>query len=132
VGQDALKTILAISLGASLGAPLRWLLGLKRDSLLPPLPPGILLRTLWAPISSALRSPILRRLLQCLAYGGCRSSPGCGGGGFTTFSTFSAEFVSLLQQGRTVTAGRVVAVHVIGSVVMTFLGIGSFAWVNGS
>lgn len=48
-------------------------------------------------------------------------------GGLTTFSTFSAEVVSLLQQGRAVTAGGVVAVHVIGSVTMTFLGIGSYA-----
>jgi fluoride exporter len=53
-------------------------------------------------------------------------------GGLTTFSTFSAEVVSLLQQGRATMAGGVVAAHVVGSVAMTFLGIGSFAWANGT
>lgn len=53
-------------------------------------------------------------------------------GGRTTFSTFSVEVVTLLQQGRTALAGGAVAVHVIGSVTMTFLGIGSYAWVDGT
>ena len=46
-------------------------------------------------------------------------------GGLTTFSTFSAEVVTLLQQGRIVWAFGTVAVHVVGSVVMTFAGIGT-------
>jgi CrcB protein len=50
----------------------------------------------------------------------------------TTFSTFSAEVVSLLQQGRAAMASGAVAAHVIGSVVITFLGIGTFLWVNGN
>jgi CrcB protein len=48
----------------------------------------------------------------------------------TTFSTFSAEVTSLLQQGRAGAAGGLVAIHVIGSVSMTLLGIGTHAWVN--
>jgi CrcB protein len=51
-------------------------------------------------------------------------------GGLTTFSTFSVEVVSLLQEGRAAMAGGLVAVHVIGSVAMTLLGIGTVAWVN--
>jgi hypothetical protein len=38
----------------------------------------------------------------------------------------------LLQQGRAAMADAVVAVHVIGSVTMTFLGIGSYTWANGA
>ena len=37
------KSILAIALGAALGALLRWFLGLKLNSLLPSIPPGTLL-----------------------------------------------------------------------------------------
>ncbi|HFL2028224.1 TPA: ATP-binding protein [Pseudomonas aeruginosa] len=40
------KSILAIALGAALGALLRWFLGLKLNSLLPSIPPGTLLANL--------------------------------------------------------------------------------------
>ena len=46
-------------------------------------------------------------------------------GGLTTFSTFSAELVILLQQGRLSWALGSVALHVVGSVLMTFAGIGT-------
>jgi len=46
-------------------------------------------------------------------------------GGLTTFSTFSAEVTVLLQQGRITWALGAVAVHVAGSVAMTFGGIGT-------
>ena len=36
------KSILAIALGAALGALLRWLLGLKLNALFPTIPPGTL------------------------------------------------------------------------------------------
>jgi CrcB protein len=44
-------------------------------------------------------------------------------GGLTTFSTFSAEVTSLLQQGRLAWACAEIATHVVSSVSMTFLGI---------
>jgi CrcB protein len=46
-------------------------------------------------------------------------------GGLTTFSTFSAELVVLLQQGRAGWALAATALHVVGSVAMTFAGIGT-------
>jgi CrcB protein len=125
-----LKSILVISLGAAVGAVLRWALGLKLNSLLPELPPGTLVANLVgayvigvaiAYFATAPTIPGEWRLL--IVTGFC--------GGLTTFSTFSAEVVSMLQQGRPAIAGGVVLVHVVGSVTMTFLGIGSFAWVNG-
>ncbi|BAN98754.1 hypothetical protein E05_39880 [Plautia stali symbiont] len=48
-------------------------------------------------------------------------------GGLTTFSTFSAEIVVLLQSGKYLWAMSSVMVHVIGSLLMTFAG---FAVVN--
>ena len=46
-------------------------------------------------------------------------------GGLTTFSTFSAELVILLQQGRAGWAIAAAGVHLLGSVTMTFAGIGT-------
>ena len=46
-------------------------------------------------------------------------------GGLTTFSTFSAEVVSQIMEGRFTWAAGAVVVHVAGSLGMTLLGIGS-------
>jgi len=46
-------------------------------------------------------------------------------GGLTTFSTFSAEVVTLLQQGQSLWAIAAAALHVAGSLVMTVAGIGT-------
>jgi CrcB protein len=46
-------------------------------------------------------------------------------GGLTTFSTFSAEVVTALVEGRAMWAVSTIAVHVIGSVVMTLCGVGT-------
>jgi CrcB protein len=51
-------------------------------------------------------------------------------GGLTTFSTFSAEIVALLQQGRTLMACAAAGIHLAGSVLMTLAGIGTVAWVR--
>ncbi|XKV51141.1 CrcB family protein [Pseudomonas sp. nanlin1] len=45
-------------------------------------------------------------------------------GGLTTFSTFSAEVVFMLQQGKLGWAAATVSAHLIGSLLMTFLGYG--------
>jgi CrcB protein len=46
-------------------------------------------------------------------------------GGLTTFSTFSAEEVTALLEGRSLWAVSTIAVHVTGSVVMTLFGVGT-------
>ena len=51
-------------------------------------------------------------------------------GGLTTFSTFSAEVTTLIQQGRVTWAGVAIAAHVIGSLLMTLLGMVSVAVFN--
>lgn len=118
------KSILAISIGAALGAVLRWHLGTRLNSLFPTVPPGTLVANLigayviglciafFATFSAI--SPEWRLLVIT---GFC--------GGLTTFSTFSAEVTTLLQQGRITWAFGAIAVHVVGSVAMTFAGIGT-------
>jgi CrcB protein len=44
-------------------------------------------------------------------------------GGLTTFSTFSAEVVMALQQGRLAWAAAQVGTHVLGSLALTLLGL---------
>jgi CrcB protein len=51
-------------------------------------------------------------------------------GGLTTFSTFSAELVHLLQEGRVSWALVALAAHVVGSVLMTLAGLATVAWVR--
>ena len=45
-------------------------------------------------------------------------------GALTTFSSFSLEVTVLLRQGQTLSAGGLIALHVCGSLLMTFLGLG--------
>jgi CrcB protein len=52
-------------------------------------------------------------------------------GGLTTFSTFSAEAVTLLSRGQYGWATTHIAVHVLGSLAMTGLGILSVQLIRG-
>lgn len=125
------KAILAISVGAALGALLRWQLGIRLNSLFPTIPPGTLVANLVGAYvigvaiaffaSFSALSPEWRLLIIT---GFC--------GGLTTFSTFAAELTILLQQGRLSWALGIVAAHVVGSVVMTFAGLATVVWARGS
>ena len=121
-----LTSVAAISLGAAAGAISRWLLGLAFNNVFPLIPLGTLLANLiggymiglvvslfafWPELGAHARLLVITGFL----------------GALTTFSTFSAEVVSLLQQGRVLMAFLAVSVHVCGSLMMTFLGIGTFS-----
>ncbi len=119
-----LNSILAISLGASMGAVLRWLLGLSLNSLFPAIPLGTLTANLLGGyligLAAALFAghPSLAPEWRLLIITGFL-------GGLTTFSTFSAEVTALLQEGRLLWAGMAISAHVLGSLTMTFLGFAS-------
>jgi len=51
-------------------------------------------------------------------------------GGLTTFSTFSAEVTSMLQEGRLTPALLTISAHLLGSLTMTVLGMASLAWIQ--
>ncbi|MFZ5957686.1 fluoride efflux transporter CrcB [Pseudomonas knackmussii] len=124
------KPILAIAIGSALGALLRWFLGLKLNSLLPSIPPGTLTANLvggyiiGAAVAYFAAVPGLAPEWRLLIITGF-----CGG--LTTFSTFSVEVVTLLQEGRLVWAMGAIAVHVTGSLLMTLLGLASMNWLMG-
>ena len=122
-----MKAIVAIFVGAGFGALLRWWLGLTLNSYFPSIPPGTLAANLiggyiigMAIAFFASSTAIAPEWRLFVITGFC--------GGLTTFSTFSSEIVALLQQGRSLGACAAVALHLMGSVVMTFAGIGTVAW----
>lgn len=122
-----LSSILAIGAGASLGAVLRWLLSLGLNAVWATMPLG----TLAANLIGAYLVGFLMSLLEVHA--------GLSAewklflitgflGGLTTFSTFSAEVVAILQSGAYVRAFATVSLHLLGSLALTILGIASYQW----
>jgi len=124
-----LKSIIVISVGAIAGALLRWWLGNALNSHFPTIPPGTLTANLIGAyvvgIAVALFAayPAIAPEWRLLVITGF-----CGA--LTTFSTYSAELVTLLQQGRAAWACAAAFVHLGGSIVMTFAGIGTVAWLK--
>ena len=119
-----LASILTISAGASAGAVLRWLLGMSLNAMVPAIPPGTLAANLiggyligvaMAVFADHPGLPPEWRLLVVTGFLG----------GLTTFSTFSAEVTTLIQQGRLLWASAAIGVHVVGSLALTLLGLAS-------
>ena len=119
------KPVLAISLGAALGALLRWQLGVRLNTLLPGMQPGTLVANIVGgyiiglAVAYFAQTPALSPEWRLFVITGF-----CGG--LTTFSTFSAEVVSLLQEGRMAWAMGTVLTHLSGSLLSTFAGLSTW------
>lgn len=120
-----LGAVAAISLGAALGALLRWTLTARLAAAAPGFPYGTLASNLvggylvgclvaWLAARASLPPEV--RLFAITGF--------CGG--LTTFSAFSAEVVDMLQKGHYGPAALVVALNVGGSIAMTFLGFATW------
>ncbi|MNC18294.1 putative fluoride ion transporter CrcB [compost metagenome] len=124
-----LKSLLVIAIGATLGAWLRWLLGMKLNALFPTIPPGTVVANMVGgyiiglAIAFLAASPSLSPEWRLLIITGF-----CGG--LTTFSTFSAETVALIQEGRLLWALGSVSLHVVGSLAMTAAGLLSYQMIG--
>ena len=122
----AVLTVLAICIGASLGALARWGLGLwlTTGGLLPwgtlaaNLIGGYLIGVAIAAFQAMPQLDPVWRLLLITGFLG----------GLTTFSSFSAEVVEFLMAGRYGLALLTAGLHVLGSLAMTVLGLKSLAW----
>lgn len=123
------KSIVAISVGASAGAVLRWWLGDRLNAIFPLLPPGTLAANILgayvigAAVAFFATFPALPAEWRLLIITGF-----CGG--LTTFSTFSAEVVGLLQRGQPLWAATEVVTHVAASLLMTFAGMATVLWLR--
>lgn len=124
-----LKTIVALSLGASLGATLRFTF----EKFLNPIFASIHIGTLTA--------NLLGGFLIGLAFSFFSKNPDIAPywrifvitgflGGLTTFSSFSAETTLLIQQGHYSSALAVIALHVLGSLALTAGGFALFSFLK--
>ena len=118
----SLTGFIAVGGGAAAGAWLRWLLGMLLNSVFPTLPLGTLAANLIGGYLMGLAmgfmshyetmSPEMRLLLTTGFLGG-----------LTTFSSFSAETVTLLARNEYGWTALLVVLHVAGSVLLTLAGI---------
>ncbi len=118
-----------VGFGAVLGAWLRWGLGLWLNPALPGLPLGTLSSNLIGgylvgiAMAFFLQHPGISPEWRLLVITGFL-------GGLTTFSTFSAETVTLLLRGQYAWGAGIIAAHLGGSLLMTVLGIQTFKWLQ--
>ena len=124
-----LQSLIAISIGASIGAISRWLVGLWLNTFFAHLPLGTLLVNLvggyFIGVALALFaahpqwSPEWRLLIVTGFLGG-----------LTTFSTFSLEMAQLLQQEKWLWLFVGISSHVLGSIIMTLFGLWTVATIK--
>lgn len=121
------RSMIAVAVGGMVGCLMRWFLALILNRYFPTIPPGTLAANLIGcyVIGVALAVFTLNPAISVewrlfVTTGFC--------GGLTTFSTFSAEVVTLMQSGRLGWAMGTIAVHLIGSLLMTLAGIATITW----
>jgi len=124
--------ILAVGGGAAIGAWLRWGLGVMLNPVFPTLPLGTLSANLIGGLLMGFAMEVITRHavmspeMQLLVTTGFL-------GGLTTFSTFSAEIVTLLLRKEYLWGTIAITSHVVGSTALTILGIlvvrALYAWV---
>lgn len=116
---------LAVGIGAMLGAWLRWGLSVAFNSLHQSVPPGTL--------AANIIGGYLIGLLVAFFSANTSIAPewrlfAITGflGGLTTFSTFSAEAVALIQQARYLAMLVHVSAHLFGSILATIAGFATY------
>ncbi|MEQ5835626.1 fluoride efflux transporter CrcB [Marinobacter sp. NFXS9] len=122
-------SVIAISAGAACGALLRWFLGLQLNALFPTVPLGTLVANLLGGYLIGLSIMIFSQAVNLSPEWRLFVITGFMGA-LTTFSTFSAEMVTLLQGGRFMWALGGIAMHVGGSLLMTLAGMGTFLFIR--
>jgi CrcB protein len=124
-----ISSVIAISIGASLGAVSRWLLGIGFNAVWATMPLGTLLANLVGGYLIGLATSFFEAQghlppeLKLLVITGFL-------GGLTTFSTFSAEVVLVMQSGDYLKAFLTIAFHLLGSLALTILGIATYSWLK--
>lgn len=125
---NLVASALAVASGAALGALLRWWLSAALNNGPSPLPLGTLAANLLGGYAIGVAvgvlalQPDLAPTWRLFIITGLL-------GGLTTFSTFSAEVVQLLQQGRLAWAMGTAGGHLAGSLLLTWAGLASVsAW----
>lgn len=123
-------SFVAVSVGAVIGANLRWGLGLWLNASYHAVP--------WGTLAANLSGGWLVGLLMGFFTHSSALAPEwrlfaitglCGA--LTTFSTFSLEMLGALQEGKWLMAIMGILVHVVGSILMTAIGFYTFTLIKG-
>ncbi len=120
------SSLVAISIGSIIGALARYGLSVTLNALVPNIPMGTLACNLIAAyivgmaiefFGSTAGLSVAWRLFVITGLAG----------GLSTFSTFSAELLTLLRDGRLAWSAGMLALHVGGSLAMTALGMATLS-----
>ncbi|MCG3188313.1 MAG: putative fluoride ion transporter CrcB [Burkholderiaceae bacterium] len=110
----------AVAAGAAIGALGRWGAGVWLNARWPGFPLG----TLFVNLLGGLLMGVALVWLQEREYGALRLFAMTGVlGGFTTFSAFSAESLTLLERGQLMMAATHTLAHVLGALACAALGV---------
>lgn len=132
-------TIAAICIGASAGALARWQLGLWLNPVNPINPSNLAIGTVGLPWGT-LAANLIGGYLVGVCVAVFQAMPDLDPvwrlalvtgflGALTTFSSFSAEVVGMLNQGRYSLALLTAGLHLFGSLALTVIGIKSASYV---
>ena len=124
-----LPSVISISVGAALGALLRWVLALGANSVWATIPLGTLLANLSGAYLVGFAIALFEANVNLSPEWRLFVITGFLGG-LTTFSTFSAEMVAILQAGSYLRAFGGIALHLLGSLALTILGMATYQWLK--
>ena len=116
------QSIAAISLGASLGAVLRWTFGILLNPIYFAIPLGTVFANLLGGYLIGLAMAVFEQHAEIAPEWRLLIITGFLGG-LTTFSTFSAEVTKMLHDESFAVAFGTILIHVVGSIMLTILGI---------
>jgi CrcB protein len=125
-----MNAFIAVGAGAAVGAWLRWGLGLWLNPVYPAIPAGTLAANLIGgyligiAIAFFAQHPGIAPEWRLLLITGFL-------GGLTTFSTFSAEVVTMITRGQFFWALATSALHLLGSLSATGLGLLTYKLIRG-
>jgi CrcB protein len=123
--------ILAVGGGAAVGAWIRWGLGIALNPVFPTVPLGTLAANLIGGLLMGFAMEIMTRHAVLPPEARLLVTTGFLGG-LTTFSTFSAEVVTLILRREWLWGSLTIGAHVVGSLVLTIIGIvmirGLYSW----
>ena len=114
--------LIAVGVGAALGAWLRWGFGLMLNAIFPTLPLGTLAANLIGCYFIGIAAEYFFQNTTVPTEARLFIITGVLGG-LTTFSTFSVEAVTLLLREQYSWAFAIISSHLFGSLVMTVLGM---------